>query len=231
VQNTPTLPRVLLFSEKKDTSLLYKKLSVDLFRTAVLGEVHSSESALVQRFGVTSFPTILVSGGGPHDSTTDTFQWQRYEGTHRHAIVSIDPKAGTPTKCMENVQKVGDHHPLMLKILEGATGSPNFVVRRMLVLVLNVVRTSSCFVYLVRGLVFLVGAIGYVPLHAYLTSTIGAFTPVAVNSQDAFDTECQSKGGVWYVSCTNVCESMMRLVSRARALPSFLPVVSLATPR
>jgi hypothetical protein len=62
--SAPALPRVLLFSEKKETSLLYKKLSADLDRLAVVGEAPSSDSVLVDKFGVTRFPSIFVCVGG-----------------------------------------------------------------------------------------------------------------------------------------------------------------------
>ncbi len=71
---------MLLFSEKKETSLLYKKLSVDFHRAALLGEVHSSDAALVKRYGVTTFPSIYVSGVGPHDADAEAFLWSKFEG-------------------------------------------------------------------------------------------------------------------------------------------------------
>ena len=75
-----TLPRVLLFTEKKETSVLYKKLSLDLHRAAVVGEAPSSDKVVTQKFGVTSFPALFVSPPGPFDPKAESYQWTRYDG-------------------------------------------------------------------------------------------------------------------------------------------------------
>lgn len=79
-QEDPALPRVLLFSEKKDTSALYKKLSMDFHRSAVFGQALSTDAKVVKQFGVTKFPAVFVSGPGPHDPKAESFTWKQYEG-------------------------------------------------------------------------------------------------------------------------------------------------------
>ncbi len=75
------MPRVVLFTEKKETSLLFKKLSLDLHRHAVLGQAPASDKQLVQKFGVTKFPTLFVSpAGAPLDATATSYQWTEYDG-------------------------------------------------------------------------------------------------------------------------------------------------------
>lgn len=80
MQEEPSLPRVLLFTEKKDTPLLLKKLSLELHRAAVIGEAPSSDKTLAKKFGVTSFPTLLVSPGGAQDPKAESFEWKRFNG-------------------------------------------------------------------------------------------------------------------------------------------------------
>jgi len=54
------LAKVLLFTDKPQTTSLYKAVSVEFKGTLAVGEVKKSETALVEQFKVTSFPTLLV---------------------------------------------------------------------------------------------------------------------------------------------------------------------------
>eukprot|EP01116_Phalansterium_solitarium_P024202 TRINITY_DN8796_c0_g1_i1.p1 TRINITY_DN8796_c0_g1~~TRINITY_DN8796_c0_g1_i1.p1 ORF type:complete len:429 (-),score=122.62 TRINITY_DN8796_c0_g1_i1:119-1405(-) len=56
----PELAKVLLFTNKATTSNLYKALSVDFHHRLSLGEVRHSDKALVAKYEVESFPTLLV---------------------------------------------------------------------------------------------------------------------------------------------------------------------------
>jgi len=59
--STPeNLAKVILFTNKKETSNLYKALAVDFHHQLVLGEVKDSEKEIVDNFGVTKFPTLIV---------------------------------------------------------------------------------------------------------------------------------------------------------------------------
>ena len=88
-QASPALPRLLLISEKKETSLLYKKLSLELHRSAVVGEAPSSDAKIIAAFGADKFPAIFVSGPGPHEPDQETYAWTRYEGKRRRLAVGF----------------------------------------------------------------------------------------------------------------------------------------------
>lgn len=54
------LPKAILFSNKDKTSDLYKALSIDLHNRMILGEAKHSDKKLVEQYGITAFPTLLV---------------------------------------------------------------------------------------------------------------------------------------------------------------------------
>eukprot|EP00899_Mesostigma_viride_P021660 jgi/Mesvir1/29496/Mv19746-RA.1 len=56
----PGLPKALLFSSKTSTPNLYKALSLTFKGRMVLGEVRKKEQALVDKYEVADFPTLLV---------------------------------------------------------------------------------------------------------------------------------------------------------------------------
>ncbi|KAI8075130.1 hypothetical protein BC940DRAFT_229939 [Gongronella butleri] len=67
-KNNETLPKALLFTDKSSTAPLYKALSVDIDSKRLLtGEVKKSEKAVLEQFGVTSFPTLMVLVPGQQD--------------------------------------------------------------------------------------------------------------------------------------------------------------------
>ena len=68
---TQETPKVLLFTERKTTSPLIKVLSKELKGKLAIGEVRSSETALIQRFGITKFPTLL---GVTSDKTGEIYE-------------------------------------------------------------------------------------------------------------------------------------------------------------
>lgn len=53
-------PKVLLFTESKDTSSLYKALSYNFDKTLFFGIVRSSESSLVKKYKVKEFPSLYL---------------------------------------------------------------------------------------------------------------------------------------------------------------------------
>jgi len=57
---SPDLAKVLLFTNKKETTPLYKALAVDYHYQLNLGEVKDTEKDVVSRFGVTKYPTLVV---------------------------------------------------------------------------------------------------------------------------------------------------------------------------
>lgn len=56
--------QVLLFSEKEQTTSLYKSLSTYFKDRLVFCQIHKSEEALVQKFSVEKFPSLLVVNAG-----------------------------------------------------------------------------------------------------------------------------------------------------------------------
>lgn len=56
----PSVPKVLLFTDKKGVPMLYKGLSVAFEKKLNFGIVRETDSVLVAKYQVKSFPTILV---------------------------------------------------------------------------------------------------------------------------------------------------------------------------
>jgi len=54
------LPKAILFTNKDKTSDLYKALSIDFHHRFALGEAKHSDKKLVEKYGVTTFPTLLI---------------------------------------------------------------------------------------------------------------------------------------------------------------------------
>ena len=55
-----TKHHVLLFTDKKSTPAIFKALSKKYLDKLVFGEVRATENALLDQFGITEFPTIVV---------------------------------------------------------------------------------------------------------------------------------------------------------------------------
>ena len=64
-------PAVLLFTDKYDTSLLYKALAFQLRDSALFGEVRASNAMVADRFGVGKYPTLLVFCEGSEDAIVE----------------------------------------------------------------------------------------------------------------------------------------------------------------
>jgi len=63
LKDSSELNKVVLFTDKKKTTNLYKALSVEFKDRLAFSEVHKSNSALIEEFGVTEFPTFVVVEG------------------------------------------------------------------------------------------------------------------------------------------------------------------------
>ena len=70
------LPRVLVFSNKAgQTSSTLKALSAEYRRRVLLGEIRSQKnSEAVERYGITSFPTLVCLAMGGGDVPTHRFE-------------------------------------------------------------------------------------------------------------------------------------------------------------
>jgi len=71
------LAKVILFSNKPTTTTLYKALAIDFHHRLEVGEVKHTEEAVVTRFGIEKYPTLIVQ-----TSSGDT---TKYEGALSHA--------------------------------------------------------------------------------------------------------------------------------------------------
>merc|ERR1719343_1255795 len=71
----PSKPKLLLFSNKKSSPLMWKALSVDTVfkRTVKFGFVSEDESDIVQRFKVKKFPTVIMQRGAKGE-TKETYK-------------------------------------------------------------------------------------------------------------------------------------------------------------
>ncbi|TFB05110.1 Putative protein disulfide-isomerase [Trichoderma ghanense] len=58
-------PKAILFTEKGTTSALLKSLAIDFLDAVTIGQVRNKETAAVEKFGISSFPSfVLIPGGG-----------------------------------------------------------------------------------------------------------------------------------------------------------------------
>lgn len=74
----PSVPKVLLFTDKKGTPMIYKGLSVAFEKKLNFGIVRSSDDILVQKYAVKKFPSLLVVKTGekkpiPYDGKNYNF--------------------------------------------------------------------------------------------------------------------------------------------------------------
>lgn len=60
ISDNPGKPKVLLFTEKKGTPLVYKGLSSHFDKTLLFGLIRDSESALMSKYKVKSFPALFM---------------------------------------------------------------------------------------------------------------------------------------------------------------------------
>jgi len=66
--------KIILFTERKSTSPLMKALSKKYKGKLVFGEVRTSETELIKKFGITKFPTLLAL------KDADSLEIDVYEG-------------------------------------------------------------------------------------------------------------------------------------------------------
>jgi len=81
------LPKAILFTNKDKTSDLYKALAIDYRGRMVLGEAKHTDKKLVEKYGVTTFPTLLVIGA------TENI---KFDGKLAHEAITkfLEPHAG-----------------------------------------------------------------------------------------------------------------------------------------
>ncbi|KZL79008.1 disulfide isomerase [Colletotrichum incanum] len=57
-------PKAILFTEKGTTSALLRSVAIDFLEAVTVGQVRSKEAKAVEKFGVKSFPTLVLLPGG-----------------------------------------------------------------------------------------------------------------------------------------------------------------------
>ncbi|KAI8166138.1 hypothetical protein K4K49_009474 [Colletotrichum sp. SAR 10_70] len=63
-------PKAILFTEKGTTSALLRSVAIDFLDAVKVGQVRSKESVAVEKFGVKSFPTLVLLPGGDKEPIT-----------------------------------------------------------------------------------------------------------------------------------------------------------------
>ena len=56
----PSVPKVLLFTDKKGVPMVYKGLSVNFEKKLTFGIVRNTDDVLTERYAIKSFPALLV---------------------------------------------------------------------------------------------------------------------------------------------------------------------------
>ncbi|KAL1970524.1 hypothetical protein VTN77DRAFT_4168 [Rasamsonia byssochlamydoides] len=57
-------PKAILFTEKGTTSALLRALAIDFLGSIKIGQIRNKESGAVEKFGITSFPTLVLLPDG-----------------------------------------------------------------------------------------------------------------------------------------------------------------------
>lgn len=95
--------KAILFSDKPKTPLIYRGLSNHFYDRMLFGEVDNTETALLNRFKVTKFPTLLIYQTHDNDIKLDDPRVIIYEGKiNIHDIVAFLEKYCLPQKTYIN---------------------------------------------------------------------------------------------------------------------------------
>lgn len=82
--------KALLFTEKGTTSALIKAIAIDFLDVITVGQVRNNVAKVVETFGVTKFPTLILLPGGDAPGVV-------YDGEiKKEAMVKFLSQAGTP---------------------------------------------------------------------------------------------------------------------------------------
>ncbi|KAL1848641.1 hypothetical protein Plec18167_002266 [Paecilomyces lecythidis] len=60
-------PKAILFTEKGTTSALLKSVAIDFLGSIKVGQIRSKETESVEKFGITSYPTLILLRGGDRE--------------------------------------------------------------------------------------------------------------------------------------------------------------------
>ena len=85
-------PKAILFSEKSLPTALLKALAIDFLGSISVGQIRKKDKALCKRFGVTTFPSILLLPGGDAEPVT-------YDGKlDKQLLIDFLSQAATPNR-------------------------------------------------------------------------------------------------------------------------------------
>jgi len=80
LEDKPDLAKVILFTNKKETTTLYKALAIDFHYQLEFGEVKDTEKDIVSKYSVSKYPTLVVITSGGEQNN--------YDGELKHNALS-----------------------------------------------------------------------------------------------------------------------------------------------
>lgn len=86
--NNNIFNKVILFTEREETSILYKGLSAFFYDRMLFGEIKKENKALIKRFGVKTFPSIIVYVTQEDNMYLDEPRIERYKGKINSAHIA-----------------------------------------------------------------------------------------------------------------------------------------------
>jgi hypothetical protein len=119
--NSELFNKVILFTNKKQPSTIIKGLTNYFFDRILFGEVDENEKDLIERFNITSFPTLVVYKVFDHKKLLDEHETIKYDGFIKitELIKFIEPHCLKEKRYVtENRQIYEDNLREMAKSLE-----------------------------------------------------------------------------------------------------------------
>lgn len=95
VEEDVTIPKVLLFTNKKGTPFMYKALSQNFEKTLQFGIIRESEEVLASKYKVKSFPSIVIikTDGKSVKYMEPEFNYGGiFDFINVHSQIFVDPK-------------------------------------------------------------------------------------------------------------------------------------------
>ncbi|RMZ78065.1 hypothetical protein DV737_g4037, partial [Chaetothyriales sp. CBS 132003] len=75
--DTTTPAKAILFTERGTTSALIRSLAVDFLGSIKIGQIRNTEHAVVDKFGINKFPSVVLFPGGGQDPIVYTDEMQK----------------------------------------------------------------------------------------------------------------------------------------------------------
>jgi len=104
----PDLAKVLLFSNKKEVTPLFKALAVDFHHGLTFGQVRDTEKALVEQYGITKFPTLVVI---PKEGEPITYSGELKHDALFKFLKPHSPEKATPEQPIKEEKKKEKKEP------------------------------------------------------------------------------------------------------------------------